>query len=152
MRPESQRWTVSFKSKVMSPRSCRTPTPAADKAGGDVELSRALRERTPVAHLQETVKKCAALGVVLLLAATAASWARAATKVVEEIPAPVAIAGDVFVVNRTLAGRTPLRVANLRAGSHLIWIEREGYRRWTCVGAVAADRVARVTAELAPSR
>lgn len=58
-------------------------------------------------------------------------------------------AGEVFI-NRQLAGRTPMRAENLRAGSHLIWIEREGYRRWTRVVAVAADRVTRVSVELAP--
>jgi hypothetical protein len=58
-------------------------------------------------------------------------------------------AGEVFI-NRRRAGRTPVRAENLRAGSHLIWIEREGYRRWTRVVAVAADRVNRVSAQLEP--
>jgi hypothetical protein len=58
-------------------------------------------------------------------------------------------AGEVFV-NRQSAGRTPLRLDKLRAGSHLIWIEREGYRRWTRVVAVAANRVSRVSATLDP--
>ena len=58
-------------------------------------------------------------------------------------------AGEVFI-NRQAAGRTPLRAENLRAGSHLIWIEREGYRRWTRVVAVPADRVTRVQADLDP--
>ena len=58
-------------------------------------------------------------------------------------------AGDVYL-NRKPVGRTPLRLANLRAGSHLIWIEREGYRRFTRVVPVAADRISRITASLAP--
>jgi len=58
-------------------------------------------------------------------------------------------AGEVFV-NRQSAGRTPLRLDKLCAGSHLIWIEREGYRRWTRVVAVAANRVSRVSATLDP--
>ena len=58
-------------------------------------------------------------------------------------------AGEVFI-DRRPAGRTPVRAENLRAGSHLIWIEREGYRRWTRVVAVAADRVSRVSAQLDP--
>ena len=57
--------------------------------------------------------------------------------------------GDVLI-DRETAGRTPLQVANLRAGSHLIWIEREGYRRWTRVVTVSADRVSRVSADLEP--
>jgi len=58
-------------------------------------------------------------------------------------------AGEVFI-NRQASGRTPVRAENLRAGSHLIWIERDGYRRWTSVVSVAADRVTRVSAQLAP--
>ena len=57
--------------------------------------------------------------------------------------------GEVFV-DRKAAGRTPLRLTNLRAGSHLIWVERDGYRRWTRVVQVPADRVSRVSAELEP--
>jgi hypothetical protein len=56
-------------------------------------------------------------------------------------------AGEVFL-NRKSAGRTPLRVDNLRAGSHLVWIQRDGYRRWTRVVQVPADRISRVFAEL----
>lgn len=58
-------------------------------------------------------------------------------------------AGDVFV-DRRKVGRTPLRLDDLRAGSHLIWIERHGYRRWTRVVAVPANRISRVTASLDP--
>lgn len=58
-------------------------------------------------------------------------------------------AGDVFL-NRKNVGRTPVRLEKLRAGSHLVWIEREGYRRWTRVVPVAADRVSRVIADLDP--
>ena len=58
-------------------------------------------------------------------------------------------AGDVYL-NRKSVGRTPVRLESLRAGSHLIWIEREGYRRWTRVVAVAADRTSRVSVSLEP--
>jgi hypothetical protein len=58
-------------------------------------------------------------------------------------------AGDVFL-NRKRVGRTPMRLEGLRAGSHLIWIERDGFRRWTRVVPVAANRVSRVSAELDP--
>jgi hypothetical protein len=57
--------------------------------------------------------------------------------------------GEVFI-NRQDAGRTPLRVEKLKAGSHLVWIEREGYRRWTRVVQVPADQVSRVVADLEP--
>ncbi|MEP6782561.1 MAG: PEGA domain-containing protein [Acidobacteriota bacterium] len=55
--------------------------------------------------------------------------------------------GEVFV-NREDAGATPLRLENIKAGSHLVWIERDGYRRWTKVVEVPADRVSRVFANL----
>jgi hypothetical protein len=58
--------------------------------------------------------------------------------------------GDVFI-NREPAGRTPLRLDKLRAGSHLIWIERDGYQRWTRVVQVQADHVTRLSAELEPT-
>lgn len=57
--------------------------------------------------------------------------------------------GDVFV-DRQSAGHTPLRLTNLRAGSHLIWIERDGFRRFTRVVQVPADRITRLSAELEP--
>ncbi len=55
--------------------------------------------------------------------------------------------GEVFI-NRQAAGRTPLRVADLKAGSHLVWIERDGYRRWTQVVQVRSGHVNRVSASL----
>ena len=58
-------------------------------------------------------------------------------------------AGEVFL-NREPVGHTPLRLERLRAGSHLIWIQREGFRRWTRVVPVTADRVSRVSATLDP--
>ena len=57
--------------------------------------------------------------------------------------------GDVFL-DREPAGRTPRRLTNLRAGSHLVWIEREGYRRFTRVVQVPADQVTRLSAVLEP--
>jgi hypothetical protein len=74
---------------------------------------------------------------------------RATTGYVGTLTVDASPAGEVFV-NRLSAGRTPLRLEKLRAGSHLIWIEREGYRRWTRVVAVAANRISRVSATLDP--
>ena len=47
-------------------------------------------------------------------------------------------------------GTAPVRVTNLRAGAHLVWVESEGFRRWTRVVTVPAERVTRVTASLEP--
>lgn len=75
--------------------------------------------------------------------------ARAPTVYVGTLTIDASPPGEVFL-NRQSAGRTPLRLEKLRAGSHLIWIEREGYRRWTRVVAVAANRVSSVSVTLDP--
>ena len=56
---------------------------------------------------------------------------------------------EVFV-NRKAVGKAPIRVDNLRAGAHLVWVESDGYRRWTRVVTVPAETVTRVTADLEP--
>jgi PEGA domain len=50
-------------------------------------------------------------------------------------------------VNQRLAGITPLRV-RLPATSYAIWVEHDGYQRWTAGVAIPADRLTRVRAEL----
>ena len=58
--------------------------------------------------------------------------------------------GATVFVNRRNVGTAPVRVPNLRAGAHLVWVESEGFRRWTRVVTVPAERVTRVTAALEP--
>jgi hypothetical protein len=53
-------------------------------------------------------------------------------------------------VNRKDVGTAPVRVGNLRAGAHLVWVESDGYRRWTRVVTVPAETVTRVAADLEP--
>jgi len=53
-------------------------------------------------------------------------------------------------LNRREIGVAPVRVPNLKAGSHLVWIESDGFRRWTRVVTVPAERVTRVAADLEP--
>lgn len=57
---------------------------------------------------------------------------------------------EVFI-NRQRVGFAPVRVNNLRAGSHLVWIQSEGHRRWTRVVTVPYHRVTRVKADLEPA-
>jgi hypothetical protein len=57
--------------------------------------------------------------------------------------------GEVKIDGKTI-GTTPVRAADLKAGSHLIWIQREGYRRFTRVVQVPANRVTRLVADLEP--
>ncbi|HEX8027733.1 MAG TPA: PEGA domain-containing protein [Vicinamibacterales bacterium] len=58
--------------------------------------------------------------------------------------------GATVFVNHKNMGPAPVKVRNLRAGAHLVWIEHDGYRRWTRVVTVPAERVTRVTADLEP--
>jgi hypothetical protein len=58
--------------------------------------------------------------------------------------------GAKVFVNRKSVGTAPVRVRNLRAGSHLVWVERDGYQRWTRVVTVPAERVTSVSVDLEP--
>lgn len=58
--------------------------------------------------------------------------------------------GAKVFVNRRNVGTAPVRVDNLRAGAHLVWVESDGYRRWSRVVTVPAETVTRVSADLEP--
>lgn len=60
-------------------------------------------------------------------------------------------AGSEVYINRKRVGQTPVRLTGLRAGSHLVWIERAGYRLFTRVVLVPADQVTRVSVALEPT-
>ena len=51
-------------------------------------------------------------------------------------------------IDRERVGETPLVLRRLRAGSHAIWIDREGYQRWTAGVNVPAEELTRITATL----
>ena len=57
-------------------------------------------------------------------------------------------AGSVVFVDRQLVGETPIELPGLRAGSHVVRIERDGFDRWTTAVLVAADKQTRVSARL----
>ena len=59
-------------------------------------------------------------------------------------------AGAALFVDRKPVGDTPLRLPALRAGAHLLWIERDGYQRWTRVVTVPADQITNVRVKLEP--
>jgi hypothetical protein len=60
--------------------------------------------------------------------------------------------GAAVFVNQQPVGATPIHLTRLRAGSHLVWIVRDGYERWTRAVLVAADKETRVTATLQLNR
>jgi hypothetical protein len=51
-------------------------------------------------------------------------------------------------IDRERVGETPLVLRRVRAGSHAIWIEHEGYQRWTAGVNVPADEHTQVTVTL----
>ena len=59
--------------------------------------------------------------------------------------------GAVVYVNQERVGFTPLVLQDLRAGSHAVWIESEGYRRWSAGVLVPADKRTRIVVTLLPT-
>jgi PEGA domain len=60
--------------------------------------------------------------------------------------------GAAVIIDRTYIGVSPIRVPQLRAGSHVVWVEHEGYERWTAAVRVTADQQTQVAATLQPER
>jgi hypothetical protein len=65
---------------------------------------------------------------------------------VESLPSGAAV----FIDQRP-AGRTPLQIRGLHAGSHVVRIEHDGYERWTTAAVVPTDQQTRVRAKLSPA-
>ena len=55
--------------------------------------------------------------------------------------------GTVFI-NQSRVGVTPLRLDDYPAGSYALWIQRDGYQKWTAAVLVPANRVTEVTSKL----
>jgi PEGA domain len=51
-------------------------------------------------------------------------------------------------IDRERVGETPLVLRGLRAGSHVIWIDHDGYQRWTAGVNVPAEEVTKITVTL----
>ena len=56
--------------------------------------------------------------------------------------------GAAVYINQRRVGETPLRFQRMRAGSHVIWVEREGYERWSTSALVPDGEYIRVNAKL----
>ena len=65
------------------------------------------------------------------------------TLVIESDP----IGATVFV-NRERVGETPLTLPDLRAGSRVVWLESDGYQRWSAGVLVSADQRTRLNVKL----
>ncbi len=55
-------------------------------------------------------------------------------------------------IDRQYVGETPLQLTKMRAGSHLVRIERNGHQRWTAAVVVTTDKKVQVSATLQPER
>lgn len=61
-------------------------------------------------------------------------------------------AGATVLIDRRQVGKTPLQLHNVRIGSHVIWIERHGYRRSTRFVTVRAGSKVQVRSALESDR
>ena len=59
-----------------------------------------------------------------------------------------AIDGATVLLNQRPVGKTPVLLTALRVGSYVLWIEREGYNRWTAAVLVSAVNQTRINAKL----
>jgi hypothetical protein len=57
-------------------------------------------------------------------------------------------AGATVLLNQRPVGKTPVLLTSLRTGSYVLWIEREGYNRWTAAVLVSAVNQTRINAKL----
>ena len=62
------------------------------------------------------------------------------------------IPGSAVFLDRKYVGETPVQLTAVRAGSHVVWIQRDGYQRWTASVLVSADKQTQVLATLQPER
>jgi PEGA domain-containing protein len=60
--------------------------------------------------------------------------------------------GAAVYINQQYVGATPLRIPQLRAGSHAVWIQAEGYALWSAGVRVPADKTTLVTVSLTRQR
>lgn len=56
--------------------------------------------------------------------------------------------GAAVRINQRQVGLTPLRVRSQPAGTHAVWIEHEGYERWTAAVLMPAGKVTTIVARL----
>jgi len=56
--------------------------------------------------------------------------------------------GATVLINQRAVGVTPLDLPRYRAASYAVWVEREGYARWSAAVLVPADKVTRLKAQL----
>ncbi len=57
-------------------------------------------------------------------------------------------AGAAVFINQQFVGQTPVTLSDLRAGSRAVWIQSDGYQRWSAGVLVPADKETRLNVKL----
>src|SRR6266508_723865 len=134
------RSTIATKNRLLAARFTKTPprrseslTPAAiESARGTSGTNVPAVQRTRIAKpAADLVQPSVFTGELL----------------VESSPERAAV-----FIDRQYVGETPLQLTKMRAGSHLVRIERNGHQRWTAAVVVTTDKKVQVSATLQPER
>ena len=112
-----------------------------------ITLSRAQPSRTLSFTLRRTASRDAASRPTTTASPEAAATNEPLTGILFVDSRPRG--AQVFVDGRLL-GRTPLRVPQLRIGSHVVRLELSGHARWSTSTTIVAGQEARVTGSLDP--
>ena len=54
-------------------------------------------------------------------------------------------------INQAYVGETPIALSDLHAGSHVVWLQRDGYDRWSGAISVSAGHTTRLGPKLQPT-
>jgi PEGA domain len=121
------------------------PSPAASAASGETSPSTLAARIADVSPFSAAAREPKRTEVVpaLRTVPVAAGPVYQGTLSVQSEPA-----GATVFVNQTYVGETPLKLPRLRAGSHVVWVQGEGYRRWSAGVLVPADKVTNVRVNL----
>jgi hypothetical protein len=149
---------------ILSSRSLRSETFALPAGGSSARIggAPALARTTATAVSPRTVVETPALVRTSASVPTSAPASRvvaASVAPTEKAPAFVGRlriesvpSGATVFVNQQRVGETPLLLDRLHTGSHVIWLDRDGYERWSTSVLVSAAIQAHVSAKLQPAQ
>jgi PEGA domain len=163
--PRSPHVATTERSRVSNQTSVSTPFTAALPASpaAAIDATQVLPAGLP-GHLNNpserpiaTEKKQLVERVRTKNASVTARQSSAASVAKAPISAPVFVGaldiesdppGSSVFIDRKYVGQTPIQLSELRAGSHVVWIVRDGHQRWTASVLVRAETRTHITATL----
>jgi chromosome segregation ATPase len=107
------------------------------------------RDRSPVKTVTATQPPTVVAGDTILR--DSARNAGGAQQFVGDLTIESQPAGATVLLNQRPVGKTPILLTSVRAGSYVLWIEHEGYNRWTGAVLVSAVNQTRINAKLEPA-